>query len=313
MCRTEGGVKDKNHLLALCCFQKLHEFRLHPSKKKWHNIAEHIKRDNKYSVIVSFSISITKQSSAGYQIHSSSRGHKPAGGAETADRLRFYLRWNSSCTKSLMGLRDAGVWGRGKTHRSEVVNLCSRPQVHPRLSDMLDRSTLSPLPLLSPTSLLMLSAINLFPVILWRGGEKKSLSNFVKNSLFCLLALKSTTRELYIWVPAPDDVKTGADPKPVAQRVPQRGRLRVVFPSCASVTSSCRGEPRGAIWGGPGPERGGTQSSKFQLAWQGRWGTGDWGRRGELGPPACTSNCLNIHFPYSLLYRRGDSYCHVED
>lgn len=33
----------------------------------------------------------------------------------------------------------------------------------------------------------------------------------------------------------------------------ERSALRV-FPSCASVTSSCRREPRGAIWGGLGPE-----------------------------------------------------------
>lgn len=33
---------------------------------------------------------------------------------------------------------------------------------------------------------------------------------------------KRTTGELYIWLLVPDDVKTGADPEPAAQRVPQR-------------------------------------------------------------------------------------------
>lgn len=220
--------------------------------------------------------------------------------------MKFILHKITSGIKRRRGLRkrkNSPKWGSKPLQSSPGA---SSPVRHVRQIHTLSAS--SAFPYISSDAL----CHQFVPCHLVEGGGKKSLSNFVKNSLFCLLALKSTTRELYIWVPAPDDVKTGADPKPVAQRVPQRGRLRVVFPSCASVTSSCRGEPRGAIWGGPGPERGGTQSSKFQLAWQGRWGTGDWGRRGELGPPACTSNCLNIHFPYSLLYRRGDSYCHVE-
>lgn len=130
-------------------------------------------------------------------------------------------------------------------------------QVRSRLSDMLNRSTLL---CSSPPYPLILSAINLLPVML---KKRKNKENFLptEKSLFALLALKSTTGEQHIWVPVPDDVRTGADPKPAAQRVPQRGRLRVVFPSCASMTSSCHGEPLGAIWRGLGLGRGGLSTA----------------------------------------------------
>lgn len=73
------------------------------------------------------------------------------------------------------------------------------------------------------------------------------LVKLLKTGIKCLNWLKThcwvcfSTRELHIWVPAPDDVKMGDDPKPTAQRLPYRGRLR--FPFLYYVTSSCLGEP----------------------------------------------------------------------
>lgn len=93
---------------------------------------------------------------------------------------------------------------------------------------------------------------------------------------------------------------------PAAQRVPQRGRLRVVFPSSAYVTSSCRGEPQGAIWGGPVPGWGG----QIRLILTQQVGEG---RQRKLRPPACTFSCLKINFPYSLLFHQGAFFCHSED
>lgn len=129
---------------------------------------------------------------------------------------------------------------------------------------------------------------------------RKTLSAFVVTHSL-VVALNRTTRELYIWVPALDDVKAGADPKPAAQRVPQRGRLHVVFPSCASVTSSCRGEPQGAIWGGLGPEHVGLSTANSSYL---DWASGG-GLSLELEPPACNFNCFEIHFPCSLLCHQG--------
>lgn len=77
------------------------------------------------------------------------------------------------------------------------------------------------------SSPLIAAAIYLFPDML-RKKEAKTSFYFAANSLLGLLVFflkkekKNTTGELYIWLLVPDDVKTGADPKPAAQRVPQR-------------------------------------------------------------------------------------------
>lgn len=191
-----------------------------------------------------------------------------------------------------VGIEEASVHGRRKTFQSEAVNLRSGPQVCPRLSDMLNRSTLT------------LSAASAFPTHpfwcvvpsiyhLSPGG-----GGGVENSLCGLLSLKSTTREPYIWVPPLHDVKTGADPKPAAQRVPQRGRGALF-----SLPVPPWHLPAGGNLGEPFEEA--RAQSMENLAQQIVISlTGQVGRR-ELRPPACTFNCLKFSFHSVSLFHRG--------
>lgn len=204
----------------------------------------------------------------------------------------FRVWWHSFCSKSLLGVKRPRKRGKNSPKWS------SRPlqwppggfppvrrvkQIHPDLVRCL---------CFSPTFLRFLSGIISY-LSFWRIKKRKrekSCSDFVENSLFGPVTVKSTTRELYIWVPVPDDVKTGTDPKLAAQRVPQRGRLCAVFPSCASVTSSCRGEPQGPIWGGPGPEHWGLSTANSN--YPDRAGGGG----GSLDPQQAPLTALNFTF-----------------
>lgn len=108
---------------------------------------------------------------------------------------------------------------------------------------------------------------------------------------------RSSTREPYIWVPAPDDVKTGVDPKPVAQRVPQRGRLSVVFPSCASVTSSCRVGASGSHLRRPRAPSMEDLAQQIPISLTGQVGDGGWeGSEGSSDPQHAPLTALKFTF-----------------
>lgn len=121
-------------------------------------------------------------------------------------------------------------------------------------------------------------------------------------------------REPYIWVSPPDDVKTGADPKPAAQRVPPRGRLCVFFLPVSLWhlhAGGSLGEPFGEAWARS--MRAWAQKILIRLSlWQGRWGE-ERRRIGEgmdLDPdpkPAWTVYCLEIDFPYITINTREPS------
>lgn len=138
-----------------------------------------------------------------------------------------------------------------ETHQSEVVNLCSGPRVHSRLSDMLNRSTLL---CSSPPSPLIVSAINLLPVILKRKKKRSFLPTLLKTHyLVCSL-----------WKVPQESCTSGSQCQMMSRRAltqsPAHGEfLREVSCSLFSLPVPpwhlpAIGEPRGAIWRGLGPE-----------------------------------------------------------
>lgn len=149
-----------------------------------------------------------------------------------------------------VGIEEASVHGRRKTFQSEAVNLRSGPQVCPRLSDMLNRSTLT------------LSAASAFPTHpfwcvvpsiyhLSPGGGGGGW----KLTMWFAFTEKYHQRAVHLG-PTAAWCQDWRWPKARRTESSSERSRGVVFPSCASVTSSCRGEPRGAIWRGPGPEHG---------------------------------------------------------
>lgn len=154
---------------------------------------------------------------------------------------------------------------------------------------------------------LIATAIYWFPDML-RENEAKTSIYFAENSQCSVCSslekkkkerkeLKNTTGELYIWLLVPDDVKTGADPEPATQGVPQRACfpflcLRDIFLPRGTSGSRLTGPGIAAHAG-----RGAEVSSHPN---RGRWGM-------KPRPPASVFNCLQIYFPYSLQSRRGAS------
>lgn len=139
-----------------------------------------------------------------------SQNIKLAGGGGTAVWLHL------SSAKILCW--DWDVRGGGKTYQSEAVNLCSDLQVDPldaRLSDMLNRSRLIFTDftwVLCSRPFLLIISVMFF--LIFHLSKNKKIVDLIEHSVFCSLTLKSITRDPYIWVPVPDDVKTGDDPKP---------------------------------------------------------------------------------------------------
>lgn len=125
--------------------------------------------------------------------------------------------------------------------------------------------------------------------LVWKKEEETNIFQISPLGLFC------TRVRLYIWVPAPDDVRTGDDPKPTAQRVPPRGRLCGVSPLPLPTWHL-------PAWGSlREPFREASASEHGGRIWLIPTGTG-WTRRRK---EACTFTCLKITFPVGLGSHRG--------
>lgn len=216
-------------------------------------------------------------------------------------------RWNSIhlISSNSFGIkRCKGLRKRKRTHQSEVVNLCSGPRVHSRLSDMLNRSTLL---CSSPTSPLIVSAINLLPVILReRKKEEASFRLCWKLTIWFARTEKYHKRAVHLG-PRARWCQDGRWPKARRTESSSERSAARCFPFLCLHDIFL---PLGSLWELFDEA---WVPSMEDLAWQSRWGMGDGGCWGELGPPACTFNCLKIYFPYSLPSHWGASLCHVED
>lgn len=219
--------------------------------------------------------------------------------------LKFFLHKISSGIQRCEGQR------KRKTHQSEAVNLCSGPQMDPRLSDMLNRSTLYLLRLFPPTPHLFWRSL---PSICYLSSWKKK-----KKSLHPTL-LKTHYLVRSLWEVPPESRTSGSQRQMMSrlaltQSPSHREFLREVGRALFSLPVPPWHLPAGGSLGEPFEEAPAQSmedlAQQIQMPDRASRGWGGW--RGELGPPACTFNCLKIHFPYSLLRHRGASLCHSED
>lgn len=115
---------------------------------------------------------------------------------------------------------------------------------------------------------------------------------------------KPTTGELYIWLLVPDDVKTGADPKPAAQRVPQRA----CFPFlCLRDIFLPRGTSGSRLTGGGSNTRR-TRRTSFQSSEPTRAG-GGW----SGDPQQASLTAFGFTFHTSCGAAGEPPLCHVKD